>query len=328
MSLRSLYRKIPENIRYKYFSPIVSPLIEKYLYFKWRKKRICNGSENPDKTFYVIRYRFVGGIFGLMGYYIPQIQYALSKGFIPIIDLQNMPNMYLEDDKFGKENAWEYFFEQPCGYTLKDIEHSKNVILGNAGRISTKKQNLSRIIFDTEEMKRWHNIFSKNIRTNDIVKKYCDEQYSKLISDNDVVLGVLSRGTDYINNKPHNHPVQPLPEQIIQKSSEFMQKYGCNKVFLATEDKRIWDAFHTEFGDKLITNDHKLFEDTGKTYLPDVKLERENGKYLAGLEYLATINILSRCPYLVAGNCGGSQAAMYITEGYKDCYIFDLGLYK
>lgn len=328
MSLRSLYRKIPENIRYKYFSPIISPVMEKYLSFKWREKRTCNGPENPDKTFYVIRYRFMGGIFGLMGYYIPQIQYALEKGLIPIIDLQNMPNMYLEDDKFGRENAWEYFFEQPYGFTLKDIEHSKNVILGNAGRISTKKQNLSRIIFDTEEMKRWHNIFSKNIRANDIVKKYCDEQYSKLISDNDVVLGVLSRGTDYINNKPHNHPVQPLPEQIIQKSSEFMQKYGCNKVFLATEDKRIWDAFHTEFGDKLITNDHKLFEDTGKTYLPDVKLERENGKYLAGLEYLATINILSRCPYLVAGNCGGSQAAMYITEGYKDCYIFDSGLYK
>ena len=328
MSLRSLYRKIPENIRYKYFSPIISPVMEKYLSFKWREKRTCNGPENPDKTFYVIRYRFMGGIFGLMGYYIPQIQYALEKGLIPIIDLQNMLNMYLEDDKFGKENAWEYFFEQPYGFTLKDIEHSKNVILGNAGRISTKKQNLSRIIFDTEEMKRWHNIFSKNIRANDIVKKYCNEQYSKLISDNDVVLGVLSRGTDYINNKPHNHPVQPLPEQIIQKSSEFMQKYGCNKVFLATENKRIWDAFHTEFGDKLITNDHKLFEDTGKTYLPDVKLERENGKYLAGLEYLATINILSRCPYLVAGNCGGSQAAMYITEGYKDCYIFDLGLYK
>ena len=151
MSLRSLYRKIPENIRYKYFSPIISPVMEKYLSFKWREKRTCNGPENPDKTFYVIRYRFMGGIFGLMGYYIPQIQYALEKGLIPIIDLQNMPNMYLEDDKFGKENAWEYFFEQPYGFTLKDIEHSKNVILGNAGRISTKKQNLSRIIFDTEE---------------------------------------------------------------------------------------------------------------------------------------------------------------------------------
>ena len=325
--LRTLYKKIPTHIRYRYFSPIISPLVASIQRFlEWREHKVCYGEENPDKVFYVIRMRFMGGLFGLMGHYIPQIQYALKKGYVPVIDMQNYKNMYLDEVSQGKENAWEYYFLQPCDCTLNDIAHSRNIILGMGGGKASRRKNNSRIIFDKEIMRDWHNVYKKYIRMNEACKKYCESQYKKLFSKDDIVLGVLSRGTDYINCKPHAHPVQPEPDIIIKKSKEYAQKYGCNKIFLATEDKRIWNAFYNAFGNKLVTNEHALYSDTGNQYLPNIATERK--KSVMGLEYLATIFILSRCPYLVAGNCGGSQAAMYISDGYKDSYIFDLGLYR
>lgn len=49
------------------------------------------------------------------------IRYALDKGYIPVIDYQNYKNIYLTEDKFGKENSWEYYFDQPSGYNIEDI---------------------------------------------------------------------------------------------------------------------------------------------------------------------------------------------------------------
>lgn len=327
MSLRSIYRKIPENIRIKYFSPFISFIYEEYNKFKWRERKISLGYENPDKVFYIIRFRFMGGLFGLMNYYIPQIEYAINKGYIPIIDMMNMKNMYLAQDKIGIENSWEYFFEQPCGYTLEDIKKSKNIILSNAGKKSTKKDNLTDLIFNNEELLKWNMIFSKYIKLKANVEEYIKSQYLQVIGDSSRVLGVLSRGTDYINNKPKNHPVQPEVSEIIEKVKLVCKEYNCDKIFLATEDKRIWNEFVKVFGNNVVTNEHQLYEDTGKSYLPDVTFNRNNDEYLRGLEYLTTIIILSKCNFLVAGNCGGSLAAMYINRSYDYSYIFNLGLY-
>lgn len=322
--IKKAYRIIPRSIRNR----VAPPLSRVWSAFLWRKRKIYNGPENSDKTFYVIRYMFSGGLFGLMGYYIPQIEYAYSKGYIPIIDLQNYNNMYIERDDFGKKNAWEYYFLQPAGYNLDDINNSSNIILSNGGLGATEKNKLAELIYDKKRIKQWHDIYTKSIIMNSHTKMYCEKQYNSLISKEDTVLGVLSRGTDYINNKPKNHTAQPEVEDIIQKAAEFKRKYRCNKVFLATEDKRIWEAFRNEFGECLITNDHELIENTGGRFLTEIEPKREKGAYLRGLEYLATIYILSKCKYLVAGNCGGSQAAMYMTEGYVDSYIFNLGVYQ
>ena len=63
--------------------------------------------------------------------------YAVKQGYIPVIDMQNGRNTYLEEGKVGRENAWEYYFEQPCGYRLADIRDAKNVILSD-GLITEK----------------------------------------------------------------------------------------------------------------------------------------------------------------------------------------------
>ena len=107
-------------------------LNEPYTRWKWRERRVSYGKENPDKTFYVIRRASCKvGLFSHVMTNMGLVKYALDRGYIPVIDMQNTKNTYLEPDQVGKVNAWEFYFEQPCGYSLRDIKKSKNVILSN-----------------------------------------------------------------------------------------------------------------------------------------------------------------------------------------------------
>lgn len=97
------------------------------------EKEKSYGNLNPDKTFYVIRIKAEG--IGLMGYYasiVGSIRYALERNWIPIVDMKNYKNAYLDDDKLGKENSWEYYFKQPTTTPLDEIYHSRYVVLSNA----------------------------------------------------------------------------------------------------------------------------------------------------------------------------------------------------
>ena len=48
---------------------------------------------------------------------------------IPVIDMMNFESPYLDKEKLGIENAWEYFFEQISDYSLEDIYKSKDVVI-------------------------------------------------------------------------------------------------------------------------------------------------------------------------------------------------------
>lgn len=69
-------------------------------------------------------------------------------------------------------------------------------------------------------------------------------------------------------------------------------------------------------------------QDDSIAYIKDVHFERENDRYLSGLEYLSSIILLSRCSALVGGNCGGTLGALFFNdEQYQFVHVFDLGLY-
>jgi hypothetical protein len=45
------------------------------------------------------------------------------------------------------------------------------------------------------------------------------------------------------------------------------------------------------------------------------------------LDYLSCILLLSKCGYLVAGRTSGTVGAYIFSSGYKDEFLFNLGLY-
>ncbi len=300
-----------------------------YIQYKWQQRKVSYGRENPDKVFYVIRRATCKvGLFSFVMTNLGHIKFAIDHGYIPVIDMQNNANTYLEKNEIGKKNAWEFYFEQPCGYSLADISKSKNVILGS-GLITDKIAFPSaRMVYDENEFNLWKGIFDQYLNITEEIKREVDRQFEQLFHNNRV-LGVLARGTDYTGTKPHKHPVQPETEQIISKSKEVMNLYKCDKIYLATEDEQIFCEFKRVFGDKLTAPDVKRYMTIGAENINDVMCEdRKCDKYLKGKEYLESILLLSKCNCLVAGNTGGTQGALLFSKGYEYKYIFDLGVYQ
>lgn len=295
-----------------------------------RERRKSYGNENPDKIFYVISSPSPAvGLFSYVLTFSGKIKYALDKGYIPVIDMQSKPNTYLEKDQVGKVNAWEFYFEQPCGYTLDDIRKSKNVIIASGELPEDYPKKTMSFLTDKERVSMWQRLFKQYIRLNEQSLNYVEKIQKELFPNKgEKVLGVLSRGTDYIQLRPYQHPIQPDPKDMINKAQEIMNDQGGEYIYLATEDETIYDLFKATFGEKLLSLNVERYRDTGnKKYITQMESDRENDKYYKGLEYLATIELLSRCNYILAGRVGGSVAALVLSNGYEYEYFYDLGSY-
>lgn len=295
----------------------------------WAEHTKRPGRDHPDKIFYVIRRRdLYCGLFSLFITNLKRIDDAVKQGYIPVIDMQNDFNIYLSEDKVGKENAWEYYFKQPMGYSLKDIDKSRHVIIGS-GAVPPMFPylDIKFLTGESGELTYWRERVRQYIALSDEASRLVDQEYNRLFAKEDKVLGVKCRGTDYTNGKPSNHPIQPTPQQAVVKAKEIFAQQRCTKVFLATEDAVFYEVFRQQFGDRLITNktDYMIYQggSTGKE-----EYEQENGGYQAGMEYLITTMLLARCHCLCAGCVSATVGALLLSEGYEYTYLFDLGIYE
>lgn len=283
------------------------------------------------KIFYVIGYNGGGGGIGAIYFQtLAFIIYALNKGYIPIVDMQHYYNQYFKDGRVYKDNSWEYFFEQPCGYTLNDLDDDSEIIISKPSDISGGI-NLNLFLRNIPRSRVIYKDYFNKVKFNKSIEKYLKDSYQEIIGGEQEVLGILCRGTDYVNNKPYAHPVQPDPKVIINKAKELLKKYNYKKIWLATEDNNIYNMFRNEFGDMLINNPQYRFSDTSHFYLADVKIDRENHSYNLGKEYLRTLYILSKCKYIIGGRTAGIVFTWIISNGFlnqKYVCIWNLGFYR
>lgn len=303
-------------------------LNEPYTKWKWREKKVSWGGGNPDKIFFVVR-RATSKV-GLFSYVMTNmglVRYALEQGYIPVIDMQSNSNTYLEESQVGKENAWEFYFEQPCGYSMDDIRKSKNIILSN-GMINEKNvYPKSEVAWDEQKYVEWKVFFSRYFHVRKDIIDEANRLYDELFKDKKVI-GVLARGTDYMNNRPKKHPVQPDVKVVISDVKRMLEDKKGDCVYLATEDEVIYKEFKKEFGDILQVSGAKRCENTGTRNINDVYDQSGQDKYMRGKEYLINILLLSRCNSLVAGNVGGTLGAILLTNGYEYQKIYNMGVYE
>lgn len=289
------------------------------------------GPENPDKIFYVIRRPGIEncGLFSDFILFLGKIEQVLKDGYIPIIDMQNDFNVYLDKDKVGKENAWEYYFKQPLGYSLEDIAHSRHVIMGSTAKNMKlfPWNDLDFLNGKTGELAYWRKLAGKYMQLSDPAREHVESEYQRLFAGEDRILGVLCRGTDYVASRPSHHNIQPTPDEMYARIDEMMQKHGCTKIFLATEDGGIYQKFKEKYGDIIITNT-KRYVKYESGYIAQTLYENGNAGREAGMEYLVTIMLLSKCDCLCAGIVSGTGSAILLSEGYREMYLFDMGRYE
>lgn len=302
-------------------------LNDSYTKWKWRERKVSYGNENPEETFFVIRRATCkAGLFSLVMTNMGLVKYALEQGYIPVIDMQFNLNTYLEESQIGSKNAWEFYFEQPCGFTLQDIAHSKNVILSNGLVTGEYDFPTDEIIRNDEEYMRWRNFFQEHLQVKADILGEADSLRKRMFCGKRV-LGVLCRGTDYVDQHPKNHPVQPEIEELIRKAMEVMRTRKCEWIYLATEDEKAYREFHAAFGERLRMTDAKRCENIGNRNINDISYGRKNDRYLKGREYLLNILLLSECDCLVAGSAGGTYAALLMGGEYEYRFVYDIGTY-
>ncbi len=296
----------------------------------FEEKRCKWGKENANKVFYVIRrancYVGWGSILSVIIGRIAEIE---DKGWIPVVDLKNEKNAYIEDDEIGKKDVWEYYFEPLAGYGLEDIQRSRNIILSNGGEdIELLKPEDFDRDYNAILFMKWKRLTKQYIRFRKSVLDKMNQEMKNLFNKEDKVLGILARGTDYVARKPKGHPIQPEVEKIFQKAEWVMRTYDCNKIFLATEDKSIYKKFIEKFGKEMVSVNQKTWIDyTGDKLLSEFSNERKNDKYLKGLEYLTTLYILSKCPCIIGGRTSATPLVVCMAEKTEYTYFWDLGVY-
>ena len=92
------------------------------------------------------------------------------------------------------------------------------------------------------------------------------------------------------------------------------------------------ERFEKEFPGMILINDRQFFDHVdfknSKNGIWAYGFDRENDEYLRGLEYLSSMNVLSKCDALIAGINTGSQMAYIMNDGeYEHVHFYNLGRY-
>lgn len=163
-----------------------------------------------------------------------------------------------------------------------------------------------------------------------------DLYYDSIFKDKKV-LGVLIRGTDYFTANLRGIRMPARVSDMKDMITEWVEKYGYEKVFLATEDKEILDQMKALFPEKLvvIAQDRLKVENLKQgQIISELEKELYEGvEYRDRLEdttanYFYALYILSRCDgFICSGKCNGYDIVMDLNANrFSRSYLFQVEL--
>lgn len=306
-------------------------------------------NRHTGRKYLIYHYEGMSGLMTQMICVLGWLRYAELNNFTLIVDMTSGKNLYSD----GKSNAWERYFRQPMTSAsigvpeIRDIQENESygicpMFVRHNLRYEWVYRHISKIIKpsipfplprDYKERPdlqlQFSALYKKYIRFQPDVQSYLEQEYTELLQNKGSVLGVLVRGTDYVQSKPFMHPVQPTLEQVIALIEKKQDTCHWDYIYLATEEQAVSSALRRRYPGRIIENSRSYYDgDYSGQWLYSVLKKSDDMAYLSGLQYLSSIFLLSKCDYLTGGLCGGTQAALIMNGGrYKSVDLFDNGDY-
>lgn len=272
-----------------------------------------DGLKSARKKYcYISRTDEHAGLFSFFNTTLGAIDYWKRKGYDVIVEE-------------SQNHQWGSFFECIEKESINSSE--KEEIIKSNRVVEFRPDDSMEILCNEDLMKYWHRVYIENCKVKSNIEEEVALDIEKYIGDRlDTTIGVLCRGTDYVGIKPAGHPRQPLPEELFPiLDAKLKEKYEY--IYLVTEDEEIFSKFSIRYGSRLLSIPQKRVEVEAGEFLSDAVARKHIDIFERDKGYLIAVMILSKCKMLVAGRTSGTVAAMVISEGFDEIYLWDRGRY-
>ena len=287
------------------------------------------GKEHPEKKFYLINETGKGyGFFAEMRVLLGELEFAEEFGFIPVVSWGTDFLYHCGKSVHGKNNAYEYFFEQPAGYSTNDTSKARLVTTAKSVQgmwIEKNRQDEDKSTPGNEmdisdvNLKEYGRIYQKYIHLIDTIKRRIDSEMSDLLKEKKT-LAVHYRGTDFKMNYD-NHPVCVTIEQEFEVIDRAVSEYGIEQIFLATDETEAVNLFLKRYGEKVVFY-KDVFRGNTQVSVAYSESDRENHKYTLAYEVLRDVYTLAACNGLVGGVSQVTIFARIVKASKGSCYDF------
>lgn len=288
-------------------------------------KVIRKGTENYGKVVYLIKECGNGyGFFAEFNNLLCSLYYAESMGFVPHVIWGENFNYY--DEKYGIENAFEYFFEP---IEVPGFQNSSAIIEKKGTHIAQIGKKFDALGYNrssaSEQIQA--DMCRKYVHLKKDIQDLLEKNINSILGDGKT-LGIHYRGTDFKKGFV-GHPVQIDIDSIVSHAKQIVDEEKVDRIFLATDDISAISALKREFGDLLYYYEDVIRSD-GETSVAFSDGERQFHKYNLAWEVLRDAYTLSRCNNLIAGLSQVSFAAQTLKlardENYNKIIVLDNGV--
>lgn len=174
-------------------------------------------------------------------------------------------------------------------------------------------------VIDKRRRASWCIIYKRNCVLNDATKEYIKRTKARLNwNENDRILGINIRGTDYIKLQPKGHPIQPTIDELTSACEMAITSEKYDKIYITSDELSAIHIFKARFGDRVIYMDRKYYDsynmNSDITHVTQVHFHRDDDRYLKGLEYFTSVELLAECTGIVSGMSGATKIALIMND--------------
>jgi len=268
-----------------------------------------------DQPVYIIRRYGGAGFFSNFLFVLGHIIYAEEHGYVPVVDMKHYTTPYNEKKKInGTRNAWEYYFEQPAGVSLKEVYQKRRIILSNGNMLFDKVPYYSvkeSKFPDYDEVEKLRPYIQKYISVKPELQQEAEAFVKSLRGS---VLGVHIRGTD-MNYAP-DHPRPPSVEMFAETIDKLEDQY--QHILLCTDEQEILEKMKARYGEKIVFSNAYRSEDSSSIHNNVPKTHRALHRYMSGREVMIDMLLLSKCGAIVCGYSNVPYAAILMNGNKYD----------